>query len=119
MADETLTGTVLASAIVPSSPLDEYPTHHAKLGKGGYRSVKTIEERDAIPMLRREEGMKVYVIANKIEYSLLGGLENTNWDATGSSSGNIGPSFEMVSPDGKVYIVGIDNNGRLTTVNKI
>ena len=36
-------------------------------------------ERDLIPEERREIGMLVYVEENKILYSLLNGVENSNW----------------------------------------
>lgn len=55
-------GTNVTSAIVPFTDQDRYPTHYAKYGKGGYRSVQTIAERDAIPQERLEEGMVVWVI---------------------------------------------------------
>ena len=57
-----LKGTNVAAGIVPFTDQDRYATHFAKYGKGGYRSVETIEERDSIPIERREEGMLCYVI---------------------------------------------------------
>lgn len=56
-----LKGTVLASGIVPGTTEDKFPTHYAEYGKGGFRTVKSITERDNIPEERREEGMLVYV----------------------------------------------------------
>ena len=60
---EIIRGTNVSSPIVPGTVLDEYPTHDAKYGKGGFRSVATIEDRDAITAYRREVGMFVYVVA--------------------------------------------------------
>lgn len=57
-----LRGTNLAAPIVPFTTEDSYATHEAKYGKGGFRTVSTIEERNAIPSPRLEEGMLVYVI---------------------------------------------------------
>ena len=60
-----LKGTNIASGIVPFTDQDTYPTHYSQFGKGGYRTVKTLEERDNISQDRLEEGMLVYVIENK------------------------------------------------------
>lgn len=60
--DISLKGTNVASAIVPFTTEDTYPTHKAKYGQGGYRTVDNITERDEIPSERLEEGMLVYVI---------------------------------------------------------
>ena len=53
---------VIHDAIRTNSNLDVYPTHEAKLGKGGYRTVANIAERDNIPFERCEEGMLVTVL---------------------------------------------------------
>jgi hypothetical protein len=74
-----LQGTILASRIVPSDSLDTYATHDEKYGRGGYRSVDTLEDRDTIPEPRRKEGMKVYVVSIDTEYYLKGGILNSNW----------------------------------------
>ena len=55
-------GTNLSAPVVPFTDHDEFPTHYALYGKGGYRTVQNIEERDLIPSERREEGMLVWVI---------------------------------------------------------
>lgn len=65
MADnesKNIKGTNVASGIVPFTTDDKYPTHYAQYGKGGYRTVNNITERDDIPSERLEEGMLVYVI---------------------------------------------------------
>lgn len=56
-----LKGTNVAAGIVPFTDQDNYPTHYSKYGKGGLKSVDTIEERDLIPAERTEEGMLCYV----------------------------------------------------------
>ena len=55
-------GTNLSAPVVPFTDHDEFPTHYALYGRGGYRTVQTIEERDLISSERREEGMLVWVI---------------------------------------------------------
>ena len=74
-----LQGTILASKIVPTDSLDTYATHEDKYGRGGHRSVDTLEERDNITTPRRKEGMTVYVKENKTKYILENGIENVNW----------------------------------------
>ncbi|MEO0075013.1 MAG: hypothetical protein ABIK31_02760 [candidate division WOR-3 bacterium] len=74
----TLIGTNIVEQIVPLTPSDNYPTHLAIYGKGGWRTVNSIAERDAIPSERREEGMVVHVIGNG-NYKLVGGITNAHW----------------------------------------
>jgi hypothetical protein len=72
-------GTLLGSAIRPADSLDAFPSFHANEGKGGFYSVATIAERDAITSLRREIGMRIRVISEKKDYELIGGITNVNW----------------------------------------
>lgn len=80
-----LQGTILASSIVPTDTQDTFATHLAIYGKGGLRTVNDIEERNQIPSLRREEGMLVYVINEKVLYQLNGGITNSNWNIFGEN----------------------------------
>lgn len=73
-------GTVLLAPIIPNDTADEFPTHYAEYGKGGWRSVATTDERDAIPADRRESGMAVRVLADDITYIL--GDDLTTWSAS-------------------------------------
>jgi len=57
----SLTGTTVAGPLVTPTDADKFPTHYASLGKGGWRTVDTTEERDAISVKRIEPGMAVYV----------------------------------------------------------
>lgn len=59
-------GTNVASKIVPYTDSDEYATHDEKYGVGGYRTVDSVSEMNAIPAARRKEGMLVYVKGDKI-----------------------------------------------------
>ena len=63
-----LKGTQVAAIVVPFTDADKYATHDAEYGKGGFRSVSTIEDRDAIPVERKTEGMIVRVTANGLNY---------------------------------------------------
>ena len=66
-------GTNVAAPIVPFTTADIYATHYAKYGKGGYRCVSNMSERNAIPAARREEGMLVWVISESKMYQLRNG----------------------------------------------
>lgn len=66
-------GTNVAAAVVPFSTEDQFPTHFAKYGNGGWRSVLTLEDLDEIPSARREDGMAVYVVEEKCLYIYLDG----------------------------------------------
>ena len=83
MLENNLKGTVLYSGIVPTDISDVYPTHSAIYGMGGFRSVKTIAERDAIPVERLEVGAKVLVSEQKTGYyveSIVDGKVNWQLD---------------------------------------
>lgn len=93
MAD--IKGTNVASKIVPYTISDNYATHDEEYGRGGYRTVNTVAEMNAIPADRRKEGMLVYVKNDKY-YRL--NSSNTFVDAEIGSSGG-----------GDIYIVNTDN----------
>ena len=63
-----LKGTILSSGIVPGTTADKFPTHYAKYGQGGFRTVNSLEELDEIPEERLEIGMLVYVVENDNTY---------------------------------------------------
>lgn len=63
-----LKGTQVAAIVVPFTDADKYATHDAEYGKGGFRSVSTIADRDAIPVERKTEGMIVRVTENGLNY---------------------------------------------------
>jgi hypothetical protein len=79
-------GTNIVAPVVPLDTADVHPTHVALYGKGGYRTVATTAERDAIPSARREAGMLVFVSADSQRYRL--GSDLTTWtvDAAGTTT---------------------------------
>lgn len=87
MAD--IKGTNVASKIVPYTTSDNYATHDEEYGRGGYRTVDSVSEMNAIPAARRKEGMLVYVKNDKY-YRL--NSSNTFVDAEIGSSGGGGGS---------------------------
>lgn len=58
-------GTNVIAPVVPFSTTDTHATHEARYGRGGYRTVADNAERDAIPQLRREPGMLVWVASTQ------------------------------------------------------
>ena len=74
-------GTNVIAPVVPFSTADVYPSHEAAYGKGGYRSVQSASDRDAIPLPRREAGMLVMTIDDgktwKLEANLTTWTDNT------------------------------------------
>lgn len=57
----SIKGTNVLAPVVPFDTTDTHATHHALYGRGGYRTVASNAERDAIPANRREAGMLVWV----------------------------------------------------------
>ena len=82
-----MTGIVVTDSIVTTSPADTYPTHDALYGKGGQRTVADTTARDAIPALRRAEGMLVYCQSNGTTYILASDLVTWSAFTTGGSGG--------------------------------
>ena len=60
---EELKGTNIYAPIVPGTDEDKYPTHYSKYGKGGFKCVRTIVERDAIPVNRLEAVSYTHLLA--------------------------------------------------------
>lgn len=86
-----ITGTVpLTGVLAPTSELATYPITDPRWGKGALRTVGTTADRDAIPQLRREEGMIVYVsgLSGGLYYSLRGGTGNEHWEIFQSGTGD-------------------------------
>lgn len=75
-----LQGTKVISQVVPPTTEDTFPTHDAIYGKGGWREVATIEERNNISRKRLREGMVVYVQETKTDYKLKSLGENKDGD---------------------------------------
>lgn len=61
MAWSETNGVKVPANIIPTSTSDTYPTHHANFGRGGYKTVNSIEERDNIPVDRLTLGTEVRV----------------------------------------------------------
>lgn len=72
--------TTVSAPIAPSDTGDQYPTHFAKYGNGGLMAVANSTAREAIPALRREEGMWVQQLDDGSIWRLLGGIANGNWE---------------------------------------
>lgn len=79
MTGTNLRGTNIISMIVPTNHADTYATHDSFYGKGGWREVNTLAERNEIPEERRRIGMVVYVRETFKAYLLKNSLSNAGW----------------------------------------
>ncbi len=82
------TGTIVIAPIRPNDSADTYPSHESIYGKGGWREVQTVAERDAIPTERRSSGMAVFVTADQVLYLL--NLDMATWTAFNLSFSPVG-----------------------------
>lgn len=62
--------------------------------------VADLTARDAIPAGVRYEGMFTYVVSEGLNYQLIGGIDNANWEDFGSGGGGGGSSLEFYTVDG-------------------
>lgn len=82
----SIKGTNVLAPVVPFDTTDTHASHEARYGKGGYRSVADIAERDAIPALRREAGMLVCVLTDGKVWRLSDNLSTWTEFKSGASS---------------------------------
>jgi hypothetical protein len=75
--------------IAPTDDTDVFASHDDKYGRGGYRSVATLSDRDLITVDRRKEGMLVYVLSDGKIYTLTGGITNAHWTEFSVAGSNI------------------------------
>lgn len=88
-------GVNILGTIVPYTTDDLYATHDAKYGRGGWRGVQTLEERDAILKDRMQEGMAVRVADNQTTYI---------WTKVGEDPCTGAPVMEWVSDSLKIRV---------------
>ena len=92
-------GVNIPSTIVPFTTDDTYATHIDTYGKGGFRSVRTLTDRDAIPQARRSAGMLVYVIADDITYKL---NDSNEWEQYIGKNGASKINWKKINDQGEV-----------------
>lgn len=84
-------GTVrITGTITPTNTDDRFATHDALFGKGGWRNVDTLSERNAIPDERRRSGMVVVVDEDEKAYMLLPApwsYDDSDWEEFGFGGG--------------------------------
>lgn len=83
----TLEGTNISAPVVPFDSQDTYPTHDSKYGRGGWREVSTLAERNAIPADRLRNGCVCYVEETGFSYIYKSGVWNSLLDAGGACPG--------------------------------
>lgn len=115
-------GTKVVANIIPTSVQDLYPTHIDKFGRGGYKAVTSLAERDAIPISRlclgaevrvtTANGSTVYYVS-KMPESFIDSDTGAKCEWTEVKSGGLDKSAldEIINkPDG---IIGADNEGKV------
>ena len=98
-------GVNIPSTIVPFTTDDTYATHIDIFGKGGFRSVRTLFERNSIPQARRSVGMLVYVIEEDITYKL---NENNGWDVYIGKGGSLSSKINWKTINDQGEIVDLE-----------
>lgn len=83
--------TLVEKIIKPFDDQSPIATHDARYGRGGYRSVTSISERNSISAERRDVGMLVYVQETQLHYVLGGDL--TTWTPSQIQIGLDGDSY--------------------------
>ena len=89
-----INGTNITAPVAPFTTDDIYPTHYAEYGKGGYRTVETVDDLNNIPAERKEEGMLVYVKSDSKIYKL---KSDNTWEelSTGCSEYTAGENITI------------------------
>lgn len=122
-------GTNLSASIVPFTTDDQFATHCAKYGQGGWQEVATIADRNAITAQRREAGMAVYVVATGKIYVLandlttwneleLGAIDDVRVDGTSvvtNKIANIDLTGKVDKTTASSRVYGTDRQGNQTT----
>lgn len=83
----------VAGFIAPTDSTDTYAVTDEQYNRGGYRSVATLADRDAITADRRKLGMLVYVIAADQYFTLKAGITNADW-VQWAPSGSVAPGAQ-------------------------
>jgi hypothetical protein len=65
--------------VAPTDSADTYAAHTEEWGRGGYRTVADVTERNNIPSGRRKSGMIVQVLSPRKFYELGSGLLDADW----------------------------------------
>jgi len=94
---------LMVSTLYAGIPLSSNFTVNTALPIEDRMSVANVTARDAIPTLRRWEGMLVYVVAEQKHFTLISGVTNTDWVelAGGGGGGNL-----VAWSTGIVYAIG-------------
>lgn len=99
--------------LTPLDTRDSYSITDPLYQRGGWREVDDLNERDAVPLERRREGMFVYVLQTNKLYHLYGGVQNEHWRVYDTSQ-NLPPSISFqqlsLSPHYSVVSGGTLNN---------
>ncbi len=102
-------GQTIIGVIAPTDSLDEYYTHDDYFGLTATKIVKTLLQRDNLPISRRKLGMKVYVQDYDIWYRLEDCIDNNCWiedriDTLKGGTYSTGKITVQPSTDGSTFL---------------
>jgi len=98
-------GTVpMTGTIAPTDVLDVYPVTDEQWNLGGYRTVNTIVERDAISLERQKIGMIVYVLEDEHWYQLFDDCGIADWKKALIAQSEDADFFPEVGRSNTLYI---------------
>lgn len=89
----------LTGTITPTDTLDTYAVFDTVYGKGGYRSMASVVDMQAIPLAHKVAGMLVYVIGTDTIYKL--GTDLNTWSPL-----QLGASGSFLPLDGSQAMTG-------------
>lgn len=95
-------GTLITSPVRPFSDQDNFPSAYANELLGGNKIALDLTSRNNIPLERRAEGERCFVISENKTYRLSGGITNTNWVLVDS----IGTQNQIKLGDGSLTPIG-------------
>lgn len=93
---------------------DTYATHDELFGKGGYRTVNTLLERNNIPIDRRKSGMLVYVLEDGNRYKLENDL--TTWTIDFPTKATVSPESKLLNANLEWTTMTVGSGGHSANV---
>jgi hypothetical protein len=100
---------------------NNYPIIFANDAKGGHHQVATIAARNAIPALRRIQGMLCTVLdagsGTPVTYQLIGGILDVNWVVFNSTATTSGSFLDLLDKPTTLAGYGISDGGTVTSAS--
>ena len=101
----------ITDSISTTAPSDTYATHSAEYGKGGFRSVNTLVQLNAITTERKEVGMWVKVAEDNKVYEWTGSAFIEVFSASSQSNNSTDISLPTNSVISGFKVIRVDSSG--------